>query len=909
MNPTAADALDVLGRTLNFLLRDPASSLAKARFVENTLTPWAARLGVAVPEELSDDVVAVRVALAGFDDSEPAERIERARTMAELVARVRAHVGEGVPRAHEALAVLLPAGIASDLPPVTPRVELPPAPVIDLTGSAPWAEELDAAAAAAAAVAPAADATAADPSPHRRGRHGRDRSRRGGESDSSPAPAPVEPPPPPVVVAPPPPPPPPPPLHALGASEGSGASTASIGATAEEVELLAAQEINSVAELLLLAPVALDRAGERLVDGVPPEGPVLLRGKVSRRITRFTPTAHRFELTLTTERGDVACRWFGALPPEVRGTPAGSTLGLVGRYENDDGAAVLYEAEPLGVEGRGGDWLPRYDIPGMSDARMRELMRAALRSVDGILADHLPPEVIERHKLTPLPVALRDVHFPANVQRKGRARLAFDELLQVQLGLALLRAPERRERGTAHGVQHSLTSRALALGGWQFNDGQEAVFDTIRRDLRRGVPMERLIQGDVGSGKGAVVRAAMTVIAEEKQQVFFCAADALAAEHHHLFAAEWWRSIGIEPLLLLGPPTRAQVEAIQKGETLVIYGTSALLENPPAVRKLGLVVVEQSGTFGPPDLSRLDTAGVRPDLLVVTPTPVPALVAMTVYSQLTMSVVAKPNLHRVDTRVLAPAHRDEAYAAAREALEAGRQVILVFPFRSGRTDLLSPSEARRMAEVLTQQQLPGARISLFSGGLTPAERFRAYDDFQHRRCDVLLATTAFEEGPIVPNASVIIAEYAEGYDLVRLHRLRNHIANGWVPGKCFFVQSDDAPAEAAARLELVATEDDGFRVADLDLGQRGVSAVLGDNADVPRFTWSDPAQDREVLTRARQEAFKLLALDPGLRRRQNRPLLNLVRMRFGEEPQTQDGPPPPPVGGDGGSRRRRRRRR
>lgn len=902
MNPTAVDALDVLGRTLNFLLRDPSTSLVRTRFVESTLTPWAARLGGAVPEELSDDVVAVRVALAGFDDSELQDRLDRARAMAALVERVRSRIGEAVPRGHEVLAVLLPAGIAADLPPATPRVELAPAPVIDLTGTAPWPEEVEAEAANAQAV------PASAPAPGGRGRHGRDRSRRGPEVEAPPA-APVEPPPPPVVVAPPPPPPPPPPLHALGAPEGSGATLAALGATAEEVEKFAAHEINSIAELLLLAPAALDRAGERLVDGVPPEGPVLLRGRVSRRFTRLTATARRFELTLHTDRGEVVCRWFGQVPPEVLGTRSGGTLGLVGRYEADDGVSVLYEAEPLGVDGRGGDWLPRYEIPGVADTRTRELMRAALRSVEGVLAEHLPPEVIERHKLTPLPLALRDVHFPSNVQRKGRVRLAFDELFQVQLGLALLRAPERRERGTAHSVQHGLTSRALSLSGWQFNDGQEAVFDTIRRDLRRGVPMERLIQGDVGSGKGAVVRAAMTVIAEEKQQVFFCAADSLAAEHHHLFAAEWWRSIGIEPLLLLGPPTRAQAEAIHKGETLVIYGTAALLESPPQVRKLGLVVVEQSGTFGPPDLSRLDTGGTRPDLLVVTPTPVPALVAMTVYSQLTMSVVSKPAMHRVDTRVLTPAQRDEAYAAAREALAAGRQVILVFPFRSGRTDLLSPSEARRMAEVLTQQQLPGARISLFSGGLTPTERFRAYDDFQHRRCDVLLATTAFEEGPIVPNASVIIAEYAEGYDLVRLHRLRNHIANGWVPGKCFFVQSDDAPAEAAARLDLVATEDDGFRVADLDLGQRGVAAALGENADVPRFTWADPAQDRDMLTKARQEAFKLLSLDPGLRRRQNRPLLNLVRMRFGEEPQTQDGPPPPPVGGDGGSRRRRRRRR
>ncbi len=900
MNPTAVDALDVLCRTLNFLLRDPPTSLARARFVEGNLTPWAARLAGAVPTELEDDVVAVRVALAGFDESPPSERLERVRAMAALLQTVRSHVGETVPHAHEAVAVLLPAGIASDLPPVTPRVELPPAPVLDLTGEGPWPEEL-----AATAATPAAEPrSAAAP----RSRHGRDRQRRRSEEPEV-AVVNTEPPPPVVVAPPPPPPPPPPPLFPLGAPEGTGVGLAVLGASEEEVEHFAHHEVHTVADLLLVAPTALGRAGERLVEGVAPEGAVLLRGSVSRRFTHITPTASRFELTLHTDRGDVCCRWLGAVPAEVKGARGGGQLGLVGRYEPGEGGATLHDAEPLGIDGRGGDWLPRYEVPGVEAPRTRQLMRAALRGVDGQLLDHLPLEVVERHKLTSLALALRDVHFPSNLQGRGRVRLAFDELFQVQLGLALLRAPERRERGAAHSVQHGLTSRALSLGGWRLNDGQEAAFDTIRRDLRRTAPMERLIQGDVGSGKGGVVRAAMTVIAEEKQQVFFCAADALAAEHHHLFAADWWRSIGIETVLLLGAPTRAQAEAIQKGETLVVYGTAALLTTPPAVRKLGLVVVEQSGTFSPPDLTKLDPAAPRPDLLVVTPTPVPALVAMTVYSQFTMSVVPKPPLHRVDTRVLAPAQRDEAYAAAREALAAGRQVILVFPFRSGRTDLLSPSEARRMAEALTAQQLPGARVSLFSGGLTPQERFRAYDDFQHRRSDVLLATTAFEEGPIVPNASVIIVEYAEGFDLVRLHRLRNHIASGWVAGSCFLVQSDDAGAEVAARLELVASEDDGFRIADLDLAHRGVSAALGENADVPRFAWADPAQDRDMLARARQEAFKLLSLDPGLRRRQHRPLLNLVRTRFGEEPQAQDAAPPPPVTGDGSARRRRRRRR
>jgi ATP-dependent DNA helicase RecG len=330
------------------------------------------------------------------------------------------------------------------------------------------------------------------------------------------------------------------------------------------------------------------------------------------------------------------------------------------------------------------------------------------------------------------------------------------------------------------------------------------------------------------------------------------------------------------------------------------------------MRRVGLVVVEQSGVYGVPDLGALvERGGSRPDLLITTPTPVPSLLAMTVYGQLAMTVVESPPMRGVDTVVAAQAERAGAYEAARDAISQKRQVILVFPTR------VSPSEARRITQVLgaSDGPLAGARFSIFSEGLTPQERFRAYDDFQHRRSDVLFATAAFESGPIVPNAAVLIVEYADTWDLVRLHRLRNHVANGWIRGRCFLVQSEGASAEGVALLETVAQETDGFRIADLDLARRGAAAALGpDAADVPRFAWADPAQDRDTLIRARQEAFRLLGQDPGLRRRANRALLNVVRARFGEEPIVGEVPPPGSpaaavAAGEGGSGRRRRRRR
>lgn len=872
----AARAADVVVRVLRWVLKPGVAP--RARYVEATLTPWltgdvAAPLGVLAEH------------LAGFDALDGDGREARLPAIAaalEALEPLRAAGDIDAPRA-----VLLPEGQPERAPRAAPA---PAATVVDAAAAPVAAEE---------SPTPEGRSSRRDDRRERRDRE-RDERRRARSERAEPAeiPAAAKEPvaPPPVVVTPPPP--PEPRQFPLGHPEGTGMSLAGLGVLdASELDVLATAGIATVADLLLLPPSQVERGGERWNASADRDAAsaraVIVRGVVSRRCVRYAGGVRREELVLEADRGErVTCRWYAPPSPEVVALRAGAEVGLCGRVEWDEDVPVMLEGEVLGLDGRGGDWFARYELSGIDDARVRAAMRAAFRMHLDQLADHLPAELLEKHRLVALPVALRDAHFPSNASRKGKQRLGFDELLQVQLGVALMRQRERRERGVANPVTHTLLAQAHGMLGWSFTDEQEAAFDDVRRDLRRTQPMARLLQGDVGVGKHAIVQGAMLLVAEDKHQAVFIAPDAVCAEHRFLFAEGFFRSVGIEPMLVTGTPSKAQAEEIKKGDALVIYATPNLLRDVPAFRKLGLVVFEEHGPYGIADVSAFEAHGHRPDMLVFTPTPVPSAIALNLYGSLSLSVMATGQTRGVDTHAFDAAERDTAYARAREAVEAGQQVIIAFPLVRG-ADLLSPSEARRLAQVLAEVTFPGAKIGIFNGAMSREERFRAYDDFQHQRTQVLLATSYVEHGPIVPNATVMIVEYAEQFDLVRLHRLRGHVGNGWRRGQCLLVRTPEGEEEEARhRLDLLLRETDGFRIAELDIRHRGVDAVLGERAaDAPDFAWADPVSERDVLLRTRQEAMRMLTQDPGLRRRMHRALLHLVRVRFGDE-----------VGGDGEER-------
>ncbi len=688
--------------------------------------------------------------------------------------------------------------------------------------------------------------------------------------------------PPPLRLRPPPEPAPPAaPAGGFGHPEGTGRRLADLpGIDPALVEGLANQDIDTIADLLLTAPSALERP-PRVSLSPPSEGAVLVRGALGWRRILLSPGHRRVELLLSLKDGQtLRCRWLGDEPRGWSDWTAGTVLALVGELGEDDDGPVLYNAEPVGIDGRGSGLLASYGLEGVDDRALRSLIARCLSEELGHLEDWLPAGILEEQRLLPLDEALRDAHFPANGDGRGRVRLAYEELLTIQLGIAWRAGRGTGERGFAHKILHRGVGQLDSQHSITLNDGQEQAFNEIRRDLLRPRPMARLLQGDVGAGKGLVALMSAVMVAEAGGQVVIVAPDALAAERRFLHAEALLRSLGVVPLLVAGAPDHAAADALRRGEAHVVFGTGALLDPRIEWKRLGLVIAEERGPYGTVQRATLEGRSPRPDLLVVTRSPIPTSLVFTVFGDFDVSVVLAEGRLRTLCAVHPATERSAAYAHARNAVKAGRQAFVVFPVRDGR-DLLGREDALRMAKALQADVLQGARVGVYSSEMPREERTRAFDDFHHRRIDVLVCTTFIEDAPAVANASVMVVEYADLHNLVRLHRLRGHVDAGNLPGHCDFVLSDDPSAEGLRVVEQVVSERDGFRLAEVDLEIRGNVALLGDRADeVPDLHWAEPARDRQLLLRARAEAFRLLGEDPGLRR--SKTLQRAVLQRWGD---------------------------
>jgi ATP-dependent DNA helicase RecG len=635
----------------------------------------------------------------------------------------------------------------------------------------------------------------------------------------------------------------------------------------DEVRMLGEQGVHTISDLLQRPPTDHLRASRVSIEGITLDEPVTVRGHIRWRVMHLSPHGRRWEVGIGREDSPpLLVRWFRRAPRGWDTWEVGHELGVYGEAREAEAGTVMYEAEPLGLHGKGSGLVPVYGVEGIDDATMRDAIARALVSIEDRLDDWLPPTIRDQNRLLPLDEAFRDAHFPANATGRGRFRLAFDELFSIQVGVAWRSGRGKAPRGISHKPVHTGIGQIEAQHQILLDDVQEMVFSEIRRDLVRPTPMNRPLQGDVGSGKGLVAQMAALMVVGGGCQAAMISPDSLAAERRYLHIDPILRSIGVKTMLVTEEHLdRGQLDAIRRGEAQIVFGTDALLDKAVNWKRLGLITVEERGPYGTLDLEALSRRGPRPDLLVIPRAPIPSSLAFTVFGDFDVSTL-HASLHRpVRCEVFENAARHDAYAPLREAIEAGRQGYVVFPVRDGR-DLLSVEDAMRTASALQTNLLPGARIGVYSSEMSREERGRIFEDFQHRRVDVLVCTTYIEDSPAVTNATAMVVEYADLHDLVRLHRLRAHVSGGYKPGNCSFVSSEAPASEQEDRLGQLVRERDGFRLAELDLRFRGAAALLGERAtEAPMFAWADPPEDRGLFMRARASALELVRRDPELR--------------------------------------------
>jgi ATP-dependent DNA helicase RecG len=510
------------------------------------------------------------------------------------------------------------------------------------------------------------------------------------------------------------------------------------------------------------------------------------------------------------------------------------------------------------------------------------------------IEEPLPEELRKRLGLMTLTEALRRIHFPPedadldllNAHRSpSHRRLAFDELFFLQLGVGLKRQGVKAEKGIAFDVSAPRLARAFGALPFKLTGAQQRVIEELRRDMARAEPMNRLIQGDVGSGKTAVALVAALLALQDGYQVAVMAPTEILAEQHERTFHRLLEPFGFRVGLISAAGTAKQKrqlrEAVAQGEIHLAVGTHALIQGDISFDRLGFVVIDEQHRFGVLQRHTLMSKGLKPDVLVMTATPIPRTLAMTMYGDLDISVINElpPGRTPVATRVFSEQHRPRVYEAVNAELAKGYQAYIVYPLVE-ESEKLDLEDATQGAEKL-QQLFPQARVGLLHGRMKPEEKDAVMEDFRQRRIHILVCTTVVEVGVDVPNASVMVIESAERFGLSQLHQLRGRVGRGAAVSHCFLVASPARSWESTERLAVMEHSTDGFVIAEKDLDIRGPGEFLGTRqSGLPELAVANLARDGDLLSLAQLEARRILEKDPFLRAPEHQPLVKALEERW-----------------------------
>lgn len=541
--------------------------------------------------------------------------------------------------------------------------------------------------------------------------------------------------------------------------------------------------------------------------------------------------------------------------------------------------------------------VPVYPLTeGLHQKVMRHVMKQVVDSFAADVESSISQEILSRHNLIPLAEALSEAHFPAAEADMAQLNsgatpahhsLVFDEFFYLELGLALKRRGFTLEVGIAFEVNHKYTKPLLKLLPFALTHAQRRVLSEIKEDMMAPFPMHRLVQGDVGSGKTLVALMAALVAVENGYQAAFMAPTEILAEQHFLNIHKWCEALGVKVVLLTasnkGKEREILLEQVASGAAQIVIGTHAVIQEKVEFYRLGLGIIDEQHRFGVLQRGILKRKGENPDILVMTATPIPRTLAMTVFGDLSLSVIDElpPGRTPITTMIFAESRRKQIYGVVRDEVNNGRQAYIICPLveESEKSDLKA---AAQMAEELQAKVFPELRVGLLHGRLKPEEKETVMASFKANEIHILVATTVIEVGIDVPNATVMVIEHAERFGLSQLHQLRGRVGRGSHTSQCILIASERLSDDGVKRLRVMEATTDGFKIAEADLEIRGPGDFLGTRqAGLPEFRVASLLRDGRILEEARREAFTLVERDPELKLREHDSLKAEMLKRWG----------------------------
>ncbi len=665
------------------------------------------------------------------------------------------------------------------------------------------------------------------------------------------------------------------------------------GVGPQRAELLAKRGILTLEDLLNYLPFRYeDRIHFSRIKDVQPNGVYTLRARVmsGQAVRGRYGRDAIYHLLVQDESGSLPCKFFHGGYLEGRLKP-GQELILHGKVEIDKLRPARHEMVNPQIEVLGagevdsaemGRIVPIYEAIGTFGTRMiRRAVYATLQNLDPNIPDILPPALRERLRYPSRRDALICTHFPAQgeslaalnfFRSPAQQRLIFEEFFLYQLSLALGRKAARKENAIAFHVREDQVREALKrILPFKPTNAQKRVLAEIAADLEKRVPMNRLLQGDVGSGKTIVALQAAVIAAENGCQTALMAPTEILAVQHYLSARRILAPGGYTVELLISglksTDKAAALERIQSGEARLVIGTHALIEDNVEFRRLGFVAIDEQHRFGVLQRKRLmDKAashGHAPHVLVLTATPIPRTLSLTLYGDLEVSVLDElpPGRTPIETRTTSEKHLPGVWEFLRREVKAAHQGYIVYPvIEESKLELKAAIEE---FEHLSKTVFPELKLGLLHGRLSNEEKEDVMQKFRRNEVQILVATTVVEVGVDVPNATVMIIEHSERFGLAQLHQLRGRIGRGASRSHCILVAPYRMSDDARTRLETMVRTTNGFEIAETDLQVRGPGEFFGTRQSGELgFHVANPLRDRELLELARKEAFSI-AEDPG----------------------------------------------